>query len=316
MNKRAHTYNGVLLIDKPSGITSHDVVQQLRKLLDQRRIGHTGTLDPLAQGLLVVCLGSATKIVRFLTGWDKTYEADIVLGRSSKTFDSEGIDSSEPHQTPPELTQSEIEKLLDQFRGKIVQRVPAYSSVRVGGQRLYDLARRGTDVTPPSREVEIKSLRSLSYESPHLQLNVTCSKGTYIRSLANDLGEAIGCGAYLAGLVRRSVGGLHLEDALSLDQIGQRHTEGKLRDYLLPCHRVLDFAAIRVTDDFSRRVLDGCDLSETDIMHIDGSFEAGDTVLLKDRGGVVLAVGTAEAPSHAFSCAKGNSLFEYVRVLN
>ncbi|MCK4461500.1 MAG: tRNA pseudouridine(55) synthase TruB, partial [candidate division Zixibacteria bacterium] len=296
--------------------TSHDVVQRLRKLLDQRRIRHTGTLDPLAQGLLVVCLGSATKIVRFLTGWDKTYEADIVLGRSSKTFDGEGIDDSEPHQTPPELTKSEIEKLLDQFRGRIVQRVPAYSGVRIGGQRLYDLARRGTDVTPPSREVEIKSLRCLSYDSPHLILSVTCSKGTYIRSLANDLGEAIGCGAYLAGLVRQSVGGLHLEDSLSLDQIDRWHTEGKLGDCLLPCHRVLDFAAIRVTDDFRRRVLDGCDLSQADVMCIDGSFEAGDTILLKDREGTVLAVGTAEVPSHAFGCTDGNSLFEYVRVLN
>lgn len=309
-------YNGVLAVNKPTGMTSHDVVQRIRKTLDQRRVGHTGTLDPLAEGLLVMCLGSASKIVRFLTDWDKTYEAEIVLGRTSKTFDREGLDDNEPVQEPPALAEPQIQELLEPFRGKIVQQVPAYSSVRVEGERLYDLARRGDEVTPPKREVEIKALRFLAYEKPQLRLSVTCSKGTYIRSLAHDLGEAIGCGAYLAGLVRQSVGSLHLDDSLTLEQIEHRHSDGTLQTRILLCHQVLDFAAIRVTDDFGRQVLDGRDLKEADVMHIDGAFEVGDTVLLKDREGSVLAIGKAEAPSEAFCNSAGRTLFEYVRVLN
>jgi len=316
MNKRPDTYNGVLLINKPLGLTSHDVVQRLRRILNQRRIGHTGTLDPLAEGLLVICLGNATKIVRFLTGWDKTYEADIVIGQRSTTFDREGIDDSEAPRPPAGLTEDGIEKLLQRFRGRIRQRVPVYSSVRVEGRRLYDLARRGTDVTPPSRVVEIESLRFLSYESPHLRLAVTCSKGTYIRSLAHDLGEAIGCGAYLWSLVRQAVGGLHVRDSWSLEQVERLHHEGRLENELPPCHRVLGFAAIRVTDDFSRCVIDGRDLSEADVVYIDGVFEVGDTVLLKNGEGSVLAVGTAEAPSRDFRRPGGRGLFEYMRVLN
>jgi len=316
MNRRPESYNGVLLINKPVGLTSHDVVQRLRKTLDQRRIGHTGTLDPLAEGLLVTCLGSATKVVQFLTDWDKTYQADIVIGQRSNTFDREGINPDETPQPPDDLTKQVLEHHLDSFRGKITQQVPAFSSVRVGGRRLYELARDGAEVSPPSREVEIKSLKLLDFASPHLRLSVTCSKGTYLRSLANDLGEAIGCGAYLAGLVRQAVGGLHLDNAITLDEAAQRHDQGRLHQTLLPCHRVLQFAAVRVTDEFSRCVIDGRSLGAEDVAHIEGNFEIGDTIVLKNREGLVLAVGTAEASSRDFGAGRGKSLFEYVRVLN
>ncbi|MDH3892086.1 MAG: tRNA pseudouridine(55) synthase TruB [candidate division Zixibacteria bacterium] len=316
MTERLQPYNGVLLVNKPSGLTSHDVVQRLRKTLNQRRIGHTGTLDPLAEGLLVVCLGRATKIARFLTGWDKAYEADVFLGLTSKTFDREGIEQSDIAQPPPTLTVDAIERLLAPFRGRIVQTVPAYSSVQVDGQRLYKRARRGEDIAPPTREIEIKKLSVLTWDSPHLRLLVTCSKGTYIRSLANDVGKAVGCGAYLDGLQRISVGSLHLDDSLTLDSIQQQHESGTLEALVLPCHQVLDYSAIRVTAEFSQHVVEGPELTDADVVQIEGAFEAGDTVLLKNDQGIVLAVGTAETSSLDFHRTSDHGLFEYVRVLN
>lgn len=316
MAERKQSCDGVLLVNKPTGLSSHDVVQKLRRILGQRKIGHTGTLDPLATGLLVICLGKATKIVRFLTGWDKSYEAVVFLGLRSRTFDREGINESDVAQAPPSMSNDEMESILDRFRGEITQTVPAYSSVQVDGQRLYKLARRGEDVTPPTRQVVIKELRLLKYDSPRMSLLVKCSKGTYIRSLADDIGQAIGCGAYLDSLQRISVGNLHLEDSLTLEEIQERQRAGTLDASVLPCHEVLDYSAIRVTDGFSKHVVEGLELTDTDVVQIDGVFEAGDTILLKNEQGIVLAVGTAETSSNDFRRTTDRGLFEYMRVLN
>lgn len=316
MTDRQQPCNGVLLVNKASGLTSHDVVQKLRRIIGQRRIGHTGTLDPLAEGLLVICLGRATKIVRFLTGWDKCYRAELFLGLRSKTFDREGIRESDVAQSPPPLTNSDIDSVLDSFRGKITQTVPAYSSVQVNGQRLHKLARRGEEVALPTREVEIKELRLLGYEAPRMNLLVRCTKGTYIRSLADDIGNAIGCGAYLNRLQRISIGNMHVEDSLTLDQIQEQHQAGTLEDSVLPCHQVLDYSAIRVTNEFSEHVVEGLELTGTDVEHIEGAFQAGDTVVLKNKQGIILAIGTAETSSDDFHRTTDHGLFEYMRVLN
>lgn len=316
MTDRPQPCNGVLLVNKASGLTSHDVIQKLRKIIGQRRIGHTGTLDPLAEGLLVVCLGRATKIVRFLTGWDKRYRAEVFLGQRSETFDREGLSESDVAQPPPSMTNSDIDNILGSFRGKITQTVPAYSSVQVNGQRLHKLARRGEEVTLPTREVEIKELRLLGYEAPLMNLLVRCTKGTYIRSLADDIGQAIGCGAYLEGLQRISVGNLHLDDSLTLEQIQQRRQAGTLEDSVLPCHQVLDYSAIRVTNEFSEHVVEGLELTGADVLQIEGAFQAGDTVVLKNTKGTILAIGTAETSSDDFRRVTDHGLFEYMRVLN
>jgi tRNA pseudouridine55 synthase len=316
MTDRLPPYNGVLLVNKPSGLTSHDVVQKLRKLLGVRRIGHTGTLDPLATGLLVVCIGRATKIVRFLTGWDKCYRAELFLGLRSETFDREGINESDVAVPSPPMTNDVIEKLLDNFRGKITQTVPAYSSVQVDGERLYNRARRGEEVKPPSREIEIKELTLLGYEAPRMNLLVRCTKGTYIRSLADDIGQVVGCGAYLDRLERISVGSLHLDDSLTLDQVHERTLSGSIDTSVLSCHQVLDYAAIRVTPEFGEHVVEGLELTDTDVVQIDGAFQAGDTVVLKDELGIILAIGRAGTSSDDFRQPKDHSLFEYMRVLN
>lgn len=316
MTDRPQPCDGVLLVNKPSGMTSHDVVQKLRKILGQKRIGHTGTLDPLAEGLLVVCLGKATKIARFLTGWDKCYEADVFLGLRSETFDREGVSESDVPVPPPPMMNDDIDRILDSFRGKITQTVPAYSSVQIDGERLYNRARRGEVVDPPKREVEIRELRLLGYEAPRMSLMVTCTKGTYIRSLADDIGQAIGCGAYLDRLQRISVGSLHLEDSLTLEQIQERKQAGTLEAFVLPCHQVLDYSAIRVTSEFSKHVVEGPELTNIDVVQIDGVFEVGDTVVLKNDQGIILAIGTAETSSDDFRQTTGHGLFEYMRVLN
>ncbi len=316
MADRQQSCNGVLLVNKPTGLTSHDVVQKLRKILSLRRIGHTGTLDPLAEGLLVICLGRATKIARFLTGWDKCYQAEVFLGLRSDTFDREGVRESDVAQTPPAMTNDDIDRILDGFRGKITQTVPAYSSVQVDGERLYNRARRGEDVNPPNREIEIKELRLLSYAAPRMNLMVRCSKGTYIRSLADDIGQVIGCGAYLSKLQRVSIGSMHLDDSLTLNEIQQRQQAGTLTPSVLPCHQVLDYSAIRVTNDFCEHVVDGPELTDTDVVQIDGAFQAGDTVVLKNNQGIILAIGIAETSSDDFRRTKDHGLFEYTRVLN
>ncbi|MEE8149321.1 MAG: tRNA pseudouridine(55) synthase TruB, partial [candidate division Zixibacteria bacterium] len=176
-------YNGILLLNKQRGITSHEAVMKIRNAIGQKRVGHTGTLDPQAEGLLVICIGSATKIVQYLSNFDKSYEAEIYLGKSSTTFDSEGEITGDMPKAAPDFSAEEFSDILDEFRGSFSQKVPAYSAVRVDGKHLYELARAGKTVERPARLVTITELEVVSYNKPHLTIRVSCSKGTYIRTL-------------------------------------------------------------------------------------------------------------------------------------
>lgn len=219
--------SGLLILDKPTGPTSHDAVQRLRRLSGQRRIGHAGTLDPLAEGVLLVCLGRATRFVEYLVGLDKTYETTVRLGQATTTYDAEGTVTLE---RPVEVTPGQIEAALDAWRGPIQQRVPLFSAVKRDGQPLYKSARRGEAVEPPVREVTIHALDVLAFTPPLLTLRVVCSSGTYIRSLAHDLGAALGCGGHVAALRRTAVGRFTIAQAVSLDAL----TPENLAEYLLP----------------------------------------------------------------------------------
>ncbi len=318
MEKKRKSYDGVLLLDKPAGWTSHDVVAKVRRIIDQRRVGHTGTLDPLATGLLVVCVGRATKIAQFLSGHDKTYEAEICLGMTSPTFDSEGIRDDQTSEKIANLTADQIESLLDAYRGTITQKVPAYSAVRVDGQRLHRLARKQIEIDLPEREVEIKEIEVLDYTKPSLRLRVTCSKGTYIRSLADDIGRDWGCGGYLANLTRTAVGEFRLSEALTLEQLEHHHADDSLQDSLLPFDRAMHCSALTITEDFRPGVLAGASLTRHHIAAVEGDFMVGDSIFLKDTGGEVLAIGKAMVASHSITDAahNGNALFDYIRVLN
>lgn len=211
----------LLLVNKPADMTSHDVVNIIRKKFNTRRVGHGGTLDPFATGLLLIGVGRATKKLTSIVGLDKTYEATATLGATSDTYDLTG--QIRPAQIPDsQIPDSQnIEDVLKNFRGTIEQKAPAFSAKKVKGQKLYALAREGVDVEHlrPTKKVDVTELVITDYKYPTLKFRVTCSSGTYIRSLAHDIGKALGCGACLSELKRTRIGEYTLENAKELDQI-------------------------------------------------------------------------------------------------
>ncbi len=310
--------HGIVLVDKPSGLTSHDVVGAVRRITGQRRAGHCGTLDPLATGLLVICLGRATKVVQFLTGSNKTYEATIAFGQTSPTYDREGLSGDERSDEPVDgLAGPRVETCVKQLTGRIMQTVPVYSAVRVDGRRLHEMARRGQQCDPPTREVNVHSAAIIDFVNPVLRVQLSCSAGAYVRSWAHDLGQLAGCGAYLHDLRRLASGPFSIDDALSgLGDVERVIRDGRLEDVLISVEQALGFGAIVVNDDFAGAVIDGLDLKTAHIESLQGNFAAGEYVLLKDRGGRALAVGLARKSANELMSEPGCPLFEYKRVLN
>lgn len=211
---------GVLNIDKPPGITSHDVVNRLRRISAIRRIGHAGTLDPLATGVLLLCVGRATRLSEYLVGQPKNYIATVRLGQVTDSYDAEGEIVSEQEVS---VSRSDIMDALDPFRGYIQQRAPIYSAIKQGGQPLYKLAREGKHVDAPLREVQIYNLELLSWEKPLVKVQVTCSAGTYIRSIAHDLGQNLGCGGHISALRRTAIGDYKVQQAVALDDLNAQN---------------------------------------------------------------------------------------------
>ncbi|GAB4120539.1 MAG: tRNA pseudouridine(55) synthase TruB [Acidobacteriota bacterium] len=244
------TWDGVLVIDKPAGPTSHDVVQRVRRLLGVKA-GHTGTLDPAASGVLPLVLGRASRLSRFLAAGEKEYLAWIRLGLRTDSFDMEGR-VLERRQVP-ELDARELEEVLQCFRGEILQVPPMFSAVKVGGRRLYEAARRGETVERVPRQVTVHALVLLEREPERLQLRVRCSAGTYLRTLADDLGTRLGCGAVLESLRRIRSGGFTLEQAVPLDQLEERAAEALIPlDALLP-----ELPPLEVDSVLAKRVVHG-----------------------------------------------------------
>lgn len=212
--------DGILPIDKPLGWTSHDVVARVRRLAEQRAVGHAGTLDPLASGVLLLVLGNATRLSPYLMDAPKAYCAEVILGATTVTDDAEA-----PVQRLHDVSHlgaERIERCLDRFRGDIDQIPPAYSAVRQGGQKLYTLARKGVEVEAPARRVTISGIRLVSWSAPRLRLHVQCGSGTYIRSLARDIGADLGVGGYLHALRRVRSGTFGLEECRTMDQLAGR----------------------------------------------------------------------------------------------
>ncbi len=211
--------DGILLIDKPKDWTSHDVIAKLRGILGTKKVGHTGTLDPMATGLLVICIGRATKLVDYLTQDSKQYLAGVKLGTTTTTDDVEGEVLTT--KDVPKLTKQELLEVLATFKGKQKQVPPKYSAIKINGRKLYDYARKGIEVDIPARDVEILKLDLVSMDEHQFTADVSCSKGTYIRSLARDIGAKIGCGATLSSLRRTIVGNFRVEDAQTIDELQQ-----------------------------------------------------------------------------------------------
>lgn len=227
---------GVVIVDKPAGITSHDAVDRVRKLLGERKAGHTGTLDPMATGVLAVCVGEATKIASFLTGDDKVYEATMRLGVRTDTLDMTGQVLAEQQ---PRATEADVKAVLAAFTGTITQVPPQYSAVKVRGKALYKWARKGIRVEPPPREVQIREILLQGIELPRVRFTVTCSKGTYVRTLCADMGDRLGCGAALEQLRRTRSGIFRLQDAVRLDGESDDGIRARLEQGLIPMNRAL-----------------------------------------------------------------------------
>ncbi len=316
MVKRPDQHNAILLVDKEIGMTSHDVVAKLRRIINQKKIGHTGTLDKAASGLLAICLGKLTKTAQFISDCDKEYIAEIKIGRISKTYDAEGVDFEIAEKDYSTITLENINDVLASFVGEIVQQVPAYSAVHVDGQRLYKLANKGVEVELPKRNISIYSIELIDYNENTFNIKVACSKGTYIRSLAHDIGQQLGCGAYLSNLRRTLVGNLSVEKALKLSDIENSISDDTFNELLIQFKEVVSYATCVINDEYVESVYNGKEIIKEYIENIYDSYESGDKVAIKDGIGNVLAVCKAEVASNLIDTTNDQKLFSYIRVLN
>jgi tRNA pseudouridine55 synthase len=229
--------SGVLIIDKASGMTSHDVVAQARRLLGIRQVGHFGTLDPFATGVLPLSIGKATRFAQFYLKSRKAYEGEICFGFSTDTYDATGKPTSEP--AAPNLDRGLLEKVFQEFTGRMMQAPPSFSAKRVGGKRAYELARQQKPVHLAPVEVEIYALELLDVAADRARFAVECSGGTYVRSLAHDIGQKVGCGAHLGGLRRTAVAEFSQSRALTLERLAEATRDGKLKEILVPLEALL-----------------------------------------------------------------------------
>ncbi|HLX40907.1 MAG TPA: tRNA pseudouridine(55) synthase TruB [Ktedonobacteraceae bacterium] len=248
--------DGILNINKPTGMTSHDVVAKVRKLLKQKRVGHAGTLDPAASGVLPICVGQGTRVAEYLSESGKAYAADILFGVVTDTYDAEGaiVRTADTEN----LTLEQIQEALSGFLGPQMQMPPLYSAIKLQGQPAYKRMRAGEPITLEPRPVVITQLDILTWQPPKLTLTIECSKGTYIRSLAYDLGEHLGCGASLVGLIRTRSGPFTLSQSITLDQLAESVENSKVEQYLHSSDSVLQqYPALMLDDVTTERVLHG-----------------------------------------------------------
>lgn len=276
---------GILIVNKPKGMTSHDVVSYIRKQLGTRQVGHTGTLDPDAEGVLPILVGRATKISELLTADEKSYTACVQLGVVTDTYDSSG---SVTQERPVSVTEDEVREALEAFLGVQKQIPPMYSAIKLGGKKLYQLARQGVEVERPAREIEIRKLECYDFdlENHQFSLLVDCSKGTYIRSLCHDIGQRLGCGACMAGLVRTRSGRFTLSQARSLEEIAEAAAQGGSNGLLIPLDEALAaYPAIRVSEANAGKIRNGLRL-RTQQLGVSQAAE-GDFFRLYDAEGLL-----------------------------
>jgi tRNA pseudouridine55 synthase len=263
--------DGILNVNKPEGKTSFSIVAWLRHLSGEKHVGHAGTLDPIATGVLPVCLGQATKVVQFLADSNKAYLAQIELGIATDTFDREGKITH--REDPSGITIAQIEKALVTFRGTIQQSPPRYSALKYQGRRHYELARAGIQVETKPRQVKIIGIELIGYEPPLLTIKVECSKGTYIRSLAHDLGQYMGCGAHLKNLTRTQCGPFLIEDALPVSEIKCIFHQGIWNEFLHPVDTpLLNWSAVIVDETSELAIKNGCSISLVEEHHITAKY--------------------------------------------
>lgn len=257
--------DGVLVIDKPSGPTSHDVVARVRRALGTRRIGHTGTLDPLATGVLPLVVGRATRLASLLTSGEKSYDAAVRLGCATETYDAaERLAAGIPPPPAPDVNRAQIEAVLDPFRGTYLQSPPSYSAKKIGGVAAYRLARRSKPAQPAPVKVTVSELRLLDLEGGLVRLSVTASAGFYVRSLAHELGARLGCGAHLEALRRTRAGAFALSEAIPLETVEDEGSHAAVR--LIPLEGLLaELPAVTLSEHGARRASHGSEIGVDDL---------------------------------------------------
>lgn len=307
---RRTAQTGILLVDKPAGITSHDVVYAVRRAFGQREVGHAGTLDPAATGLLVVALGEATRLLRFVEAADKAYDGTVCLGRATTTWDAEGETTAEAP-CPPTLSRATLEAAAATLVGTIEQSVPAYSAVKVDGERLYAKARRGEVVEAPRRTVHVARLTLGRIELPHVELSTTVSKGTYVRALAVDLGAAVGLPAHLCALRRTRIGRYEVGAAQPLATL-----RGVPEELLSAESSVAHLPAIRLDEAAVRDVSHGRALSRYVVRAgAEQPFAAGQALRLVGPTGALVAVAEARIAHDQDPPPEGPAMLAYACVL-
>lgn len=256
--------NGIIIINKERGFTSFDVVAKLRGICHQKKIGHTGTLDPDATGVLPVCLGSATGVCDLLADTTKEYETTLLLGITTDTQDTTGNVLTEKDVN---LSEADVISCIRKFTGDIEQIPPMYSAIKIGGKKLYELARQGKTVERKPRLVTIYSIDVLRTDLPRVTMRVTCSKGTYIRTLCHDIGQSLGCGGTMENLVRRRVGEFDISDAMTLGNVQELADAGRLDDILIPVDEVFArYGSIRLNGEADRLLYNGNPFRRRDIL--------------------------------------------------
>jgi tRNA pseudouridine55 synthase len=290
------TRNGVLVVDKPAGWTSHDVVNKARRLVGTRKIGHLGTLDPMATGVLPLLIERATRLAQFFGRADKVYEGTIEFGYATSTYDAEGRPVSEP--VAVSLDAERIEALLAPFAGRMMQTPPAVSAKKIQGTPAYKLARKNIEVKLEPVEIEIHSLTLLRWEGSEIDIRVHCSAGTYLRSIAHDLGQALGTGAFLKRLRRTASGGFDLSMARTVEELVQLSAEGRLVEAIVPAADLLpEFPSEYVDAATAAGIRQGRDFRLSPFRVSAASFPASKYVKALSSDGDLLAIGEAKLPN-------------------
>lgn len=292
--------HGIINVYKEKGYTSHDVVAKLRGIAGQKKIGHTGTLDPDAEGVLPVCLGKATKVCELLTDKDKTYRAVLFLGQTTDTQDASGtvLETSDVSN----LNEVQVTEAVQSFVGEYAQIPPMYSALKVGGKKLYELAREGKTVERKARNVMIHSIKILRVDLPRVEMEVSCSKGTYIRTLCHDIGEKLGVGGCMESLLRVQVGRFALADSLRLSEIQKAKEDGNLEKILQPIDSVFEqYRAVRIRPDQEKRLQNGNSFRKPDRLQ---NYDDQEMVRVYDSNGHFAAVYRYAEKDHEFRIVK------------
>jgi len=307
--------DGILLLNKPMGITSHDLDDRVRRVFKQKRVGHTGILDPLATGLMVILLGKGTLFSQHLTGSNKRYSAVLSFGRATDTFDGEG--SVVQEKDPGDIPQDEFKAACDNFIGEIDQLIPAYSAVKLNGKRMYKSARNGEKLPEKFKKVSIYSIEIPSYTWPDVSIDIRCGPGTYVRSLAHELGQKLGCGGYLKKLIRTGIGDFKLDQAISFDKLETEINAGDYKSVKPLAEAFPDKPTVTIRSEYCGSILEGKPFIKRYLEQTDYKGPGGCLCLLLGPENKVLAVATLNYSWGSYNRLDSRDILgKYVRIID